>query len=467
MRGWNLKLYKLLAMITKIEIDGFKTFRNFQMEFAPLTVIAGTNASGKSNLFDALHLLSRLAEHDLKTAFEAQRGDATEMFTIFNENMVSDQIFIAVEMIVNKKVKDKFGGEAILKYTRLRYEIRIVKRVNSRNLPELVVGHEQLEAIKTKTDKWVNNNIPKSKIDFWRPKVKSGRRGFPYIETESDRISLRQDGGGGMKKEFPLPNIFQPIITVVNSVDFPHVLAAKDELLNWRFLQLNPEDLRMPSGYLDHDQITHSGKNLSAALFRIKRSDPSALKEIERRLNLVLPNIKKLDVLDDKAGRQYVLKILNQDNRSFTSRVLSEGTLRLLALCTFLYDPEFSGVLCFEEPENGVHPARIKYTAKLLADLASDFSYEDDLLNQVIVNTHSPVLVDAVIRLKGQNYFKIWLSELATSVVELDGKKLQIQLTKMYPVEGDGPQTTLTFPEEIKKWTASKVEAYLTFQDSE
>ena len=56
-------------MITRIGIDGFKTFNNFKMEFTPFTVVAGTNASGKSNLFDALKLLSNLAETDLKSAF--------------------------------------------------------------------------------------------------------------------------------------------------------------------------------------------------------------------------------------------------------------------------------------------------------------------------------------------------------------------------------------------------------------
>ena len=47
-------------MITYIKINGFKSFHNFEMEFTPFTVIAGANASGKSNLFDSLTLLSRL-----------------------------------------------------------------------------------------------------------------------------------------------------------------------------------------------------------------------------------------------------------------------------------------------------------------------------------------------------------------------------------------------------------------------
>ena len=49
-------------MLTYVKISGFKSFHDFEMEFTPFTVIAGANASGKSNLFDALSLLSRLAE---------------------------------------------------------------------------------------------------------------------------------------------------------------------------------------------------------------------------------------------------------------------------------------------------------------------------------------------------------------------------------------------------------------------
>jgi len=83
-------------MITKIEIDGFKTFRKFEMEFSPLTVIAGTNASGKSNLFDALKLLSRLAETDLKTAFSEQRGEALELFTQYGGDSYATEMEFAV-----------------------------------------------------------------------------------------------------------------------------------------------------------------------------------------------------------------------------------------------------------------------------------------------------------------------------------------------------------------------------------
>ena len=87
-------------MLTYIKINGFKSFHNFEMEFTPLTVIAGVNASGKSNLFDALQLLASLAETDLKTAFRQQRGDPKELFTQFGEEeYVSEMEFIVESFI--------------------------------------------------------------------------------------------------------------------------------------------------------------------------------------------------------------------------------------------------------------------------------------------------------------------------------------------------------------------------------
>jgi hypothetical protein len=70
-----------------------------------------------------------------------------------------------------------------------------------------------------------------------------------------------------------------------------------------------------------------------------------------------------------------------------------------LALAVLEADPEAKGLLCFEEPENGIHPERIVAMLDLLQDLAVDAESqvgEDNPLRQVIVNTHSPVVVSQV-----------------------------------------------------------------------
>lgn len=61
-------------MLTRIEIDGFKSFRNFELDIPPFLVIIGRNAAGKSNLFDAIQLLSRLAGEPVLEAAQHMRG---------------------------------------------------------------------------------------------------------------------------------------------------------------------------------------------------------------------------------------------------------------------------------------------------------------------------------------------------------------------------------------------------------
>jgi predicted ATPase len=97
-------------LITRIELDGFKTFQDFKLELSPFQVIVGPNGAGKSNLFDALHLLTLLAGTDLRSAFQELRGDAVELFTTFPNGQAVNKMTLAVEMLVNRKVQDSWGA---------------------------------------------------------------------------------------------------------------------------------------------------------------------------------------------------------------------------------------------------------------------------------------------------------------------------------------------------------------------
>lgn len=97
-------------MITYLKIDGFKSFQNFEMDFTPLTVVAGSNAAGKSNLFDALKLLSALADTDkVQRAFREQRGELLELFTKYDDHSYADEMSFAVEMLLNPMITDTWG----------------------------------------------------------------------------------------------------------------------------------------------------------------------------------------------------------------------------------------------------------------------------------------------------------------------------------------------------------------------
>ena len=141
-------------MLTRIEIDGFKTFKDFKVELAPFQVIVGPNGSGKSNLFDALQLLSRFASNDLRSAFQDMRGDADDLFTLLPGGKHVDKIRLAVEMLVDKKVLDDLGQRADLKYTRLRYELEVTFIPDEYGLERPLILHEQLKSIPQETDGW-------------------------------------------------------------------------------------------------------------------------------------------------------------------------------------------------------------------------------------------------------------------------------------------------------------------------
>lgn len=460
-------------MLTYIKINGFKSFQNFEMSFTPLTVIAGTNAAGKSNLFDALRLLSRLAEVDkIHTAFrENQRGDMHELFTQYDNGECASIMEFVVEMLVNKDITDAWGATATLKYTRLHYELKIKHFINDNGLDDLEVVHEKLNTIKHNDDNWIKL-IPNKQMEFWRPKVVTGKRGVPYIETRIENnipvVYIPQDGTSGKKRVINLQHAKKTILSSFDSVDFRHILAAKEEMKSWNFLQLNPEDLRQPtSKKTGEDSISFSGKNLAAALFRIKQNDPYCLLEISRKLSKFIPNYTDVEVRDDVENKQYVIYLKGEDGKEYSSRVLSEGTLRMLTLCILEQDDTHTGLLCFEEPENGIHPFRIKTMVDLLKDLSTDFMDSEMPLRQVIVNTHSPILVNIIHMYWAQDInVSLNFAEMRTRIQEINGKKQKTKNTTILPVAKDG-QLTLPISEQDKKVSLLTVKEYLSSLNGE
>lgn len=462
-------------MITYIKINGFKSFQDFEMNFTPLTVIAGSNAAGKSNLFDALRLLSSLADSDkIQKSFREQRGDLTELFTRYDETTIANEMSFAVEMLVNPVITDTWGVTESLKYTRLRYELTLQRFINSSNLEDIRVIHEKLDTIKHESDKWIKI-LPQETANIWRPKVISGRRQMPYMYTAEHNgiptVLVPQDGSQGKKRHYPLNNVTRTIISGFDSVDFKHILAAKEEMKNWKFLQLNPEVLRLPTSKTTGEDIIDSeGRNLAAALFRIKQINPYYLKEISRKLHSFLPNFINVDVEDDVENKQYVIKVQDVNGKKYSSRVLSEGTLRILTLCILLYDDNYKGLLCFEEPENGINPFRIKATTSLLHDLSIDFTYPDALLRQVIVNTHSTVFVANIYDMWPNKYVTIAYAEMVNRISNINDSRKKLLVTKITPLEQeqrDAFQTSIQFSDQERKLTYACLMNYMKMHDNE
>ena len=304
--------------------------------------------------------------------------------------------------------------------------------------------------------------------------MSSGRRQKPYMDTELNNGTLSvwvsQDGSQGKRRVYPLKNATKTVLSSYDSIDFKHILAVREEMRSWRFLQMNPEDLRLPTSKVsgEDDVITSSGKNLAAALYRIKLSDPYRLKEITRKLNSFIPDFVSVDVFDDKENKQYIIKLTDVDGKEYSSRVLSEGTMRILALCILWQDDKHKGLLCFEEPENGIHPFRMKAMSLLLKDLSTDFYDEESPLRQVLINTHSTVFVREMRRWHEDPCLTIAFAQTRKTVITIDGKRTKAQFTKITPVQKDDMlQTYIPFSDQEKRLSLQMIEDYLAMDDAE
>jgi len=293
-------------------------------------------------------------------------------------------------------VQDSWGAQAQLKYTRLRYEVAIIRRTDEQGLDRLYVEHEALAPIPRSEDGWIKRHGLAGN-EHWLPPL-TGGRSAPFISTSNERdmvtIYLHQDSRSGRKSSVAA-RMERTVLSGVLNTEFPHAFAAREAMRAWRFLQLNPEVLRQPSSMVGPQRMAADGRYLPGALARLQATDPLLLADVSRDLANLVPGVVKVELEMDKARDQYIIWARMQDGRRFSSRVLSDGALRMLALVTLKNDPDHQGVLCFEEPENGVHPFRLKNIAQVLSELATDFSdpeQQDAPLRQLLSNTHSPVL---------------------------------------------------------------------------
>ncbi len=170
---------------------------------------------------------------------------------------------------------------------------------------------------------------------------------------------------------------------------YPHLVAARQELASWFFFYFEPrERMRAPTAVKEVRHIGLMGEELSAFLNTLQGLDPLQFRAIEKALHMVIPNVTAIKVEVDKNGE--VDLTLVEGETPMPVRILSEGTLRVLGLLALGGAKEPPALLGFEEPENGIHPRRIRMIAEMLKNrtLAED--------TQLIVTTHSPILPDMI-----------------------------------------------------------------------
>jgi predicted ATPase len=410
-------------MLTRLKINGFKNLLDVDVRFGPFTCIAGANGVGKSNLFDAIRFLSALANTTLLGAASTVRGegekspDVKSLFHRIGSNYSKCMRFEA-EMIVPQLAVDDLGKEGRAKITILRYILKLKYREPGSGKFTLSGG--DLEIVYEELN-YIQKGEARKHIGFkpardWLNTAVVGASRSPFISTipateNKDGqiiIKLHQDGNQGRPSHHVAESLPRTVLSSGSASESPTVLCARREMASWKLLQLEPSALRKPCDFNSPPQLSADGRFLASTLYHMAKTLPetgvvtdevSVYYQIANRLSELIGHVDSLWIDRDEKRELFTLMLKERNGTELPARALSDGTLRFLALSVIEMDSKSSGVICLEEPENGIHPARIPAMLHLLRDIATDIQDPidaDNPLRQVIVNTHSPGVVSEV-----------------------------------------------------------------------
>lgn len=409
-------------MLTRLKVNGFKNLADVDVRFGPFTCIAGPNAVGKSNLFDAIQFLSATASKTLMEAAlsvrseKARNADVRSLFTRIGGKPI-ERLSFEAEMIVPSGAVDDLGQPARARANFLRYSLELRYRETSDPGPSprgpLEILKEELVHIPLK-QAGKHLSFPHSKSQWRQSALHIESRKASFISTGSEEgklvIKLHQDGGSRGPAISHAANQPRTVVSAVNAAESPTVLCAKREMESWRLLQLEPAALREPDNVNAPFHLDSNGAHLPATIDYLARSAGVGADEapapksdaesvycrIANRLSEFIDDVETIKVDRDEKRELLTLLVTGKDGAPYPARSLSDGTLRFLALAVLEMDPQARGLICLEEPENGIHPERIPAMLNLLQAIATDPEEcvdDDNPLRQVIVNTHSPSVV--------------------------------------------------------------------------
>lgn len=349
-------------MLKRLRVQRFKSLADVEVGLPRLAVLFGPNAAGKSNFLDAIQALSRLGTgRTLADALaEPIRGYPVEAFTYPSRGMAG--------LLSQEEASFLLEADVAVEKESYRYKVQVRIHPGS---GKLTVADEYLVLL-----------TPRGKP-----------RGRAAIERVDSNLHIRRKGKPGHPRQEPL-GLNHTILSDprLGGASYPWIERTRGELADWRTYYLDPRvAMRAARPPSDVDDIGVRGEQIAPFLYKLKAEYPKHFEAIRRTVRSIIPSVERVDVdLDERRGTLDLQ--VRQDGIDYSSRILSEGTLRVLALCAIAVNPWGGTVVAFEEPENGVHPRRLELVTQLLISLALEQG------RQVVVTTHSPLLCDAILR---------------------------------------------------------------------
>ncbi|CAD5955518.1 hypothetical protein NO976_02908 [Planktothrix agardhii] len=349
-------------MLKQINLKNWKSFKEATLYIDPITILIGTNSSGKSNIIDALDFLSRIPE--AKSLESALIGDSH-----------TPGIRGGLEWVV-RKPETQFTLEAVISGKYKQYK-RPGKELEQ-------FEFDCLYSIKTEIE----------------PKIQSIKEFIKFLKSNENNKS-NNSSENTINRSFPRPKFFLGSLKPLSFYDCDdlsiqiQIYRATKIVLKKIFI-INP----IPQNMRDYSPLSkileQDGSNIAGVLADL----PEAEKEkIEQTLLSYLSQLPEGDlqrVWAEPVGRLGSDAMLyceekwgeNQEPLLLDARGMSDGTLRFLAILTALLTRPEGSLIVIEEVDNGLHPSRAGLLLKMLKEIGKKRNID------ILVTTHNPALMD-------------------------------------------------------------------------
>jgi predicted ATPase len=340
-------------MIRSLEIKGYRSIKDLRLEMGPVRILIGPNASGKSNIMDALRLLAEAVSADMETAV-TRRGDLASVVFLC---AAQQQFSINLEYFVTDPHSPNSHSD-------MCYRVDVAAKDGRPGVA--------LEELRVKA----NRGDP-------------GRRRI-WFQAKWGAGNALRDPEKGVQEPFETGD---PGILALKALGFleayPRIRALRTFIEQWQFLAVSLGAIREPQRDRREISLAPDASNLANVLRTLSSTSDPRIESIAQDMHMLLSRVEDIRTEVDR-GR--VLLLLREQGmpRPLEALSLSDGTIRLLAIVTALHTIPEHGLLCIEEPEHGLHPLIFGP----LLDLVREACPEGGA-RQVLLTTHSPDLVDA------------------------------------------------------------------------
>lgn len=372
-------------MFSRIEARMFRSLRAVEQDLGRFRVLVGPNGSGKTTFLDVIAFLSDLMRNRGDVRQTAQDRSVTFEKLLW---MGEGQAFqLAVEAEVPDRIRSVMADDK-KRFSRVRYEIEV--GTNSAN--EIGLNHETLWLRSPDTARELQPRLtfPKPRVLGKSLLLSSGKgRKAAITKKPGGNDNYYTEGRKSYMPSFKLGRTKSALANVpADSEAFPVSTWFRDILEKGvQTLALNGHAIRQPSPPGSGRTFKPDGSNLPWVVDDLRR-DRKRFRQWLSHVRTALSDVVDVNTIERPEDRHRYLVVKYDNGATVPSWLVSDGTLRLLALTVTAYLQEtLPGTFLVEEPENGIHPRAIETVIQSLASI-----YD----GQVLMATHSAVALNMV-----------------------------------------------------------------------